>query len=82
MPVKAKATKHDNFSGEALLTLMSGTKEKFESQKEAGLDPDAVLEGMFDSWLGKLKNVKLTDDEKTALTLASNKGPWTPDQKR
>ena len=71
------------FSYVAVLQQLRAAAKLFQAQLDAGLDANAVMKIMFESWKERLLQLRdLSDEQNTELTLASNAGPWDDDIKK
>lgn len=69
---------------ESLAAELADVGELLASQERAGLGRDDVLESMFRSWCSRLSSsgTKFNPKQKTALTDAISKGPWSSSQRQ
>ncbi len=69
---------------ESLAAELADVGELLASQERAGLGREDVLESMFRSWCSRLSSsaTKFSPKQKTALTDAISKGPWSSSQRQ
>ena len=66
-----------------MLKELSAANGLVEAQENVGVPRDAVVESLFTTWSSRLGKIgKITDTERTFITQALEKGPWTESQKQ
>ena len=82
-PKKGQKQKKLAVSYQYALRDLQGLPDMVKAQVEAGLDEDEAVSNHYKSWCDKIPLIdhELSDTQVASLLGASNKAPWSPEQK-